>query len=260
MLGAIAGDLVGSRFEAHPIKSKDFELLAPQCRITDDSVLSLAVAQSLLEGIGYADNLKAFFRRYPRAGYGGNFMFWAASQDRAPYYSFGNGSAMRVSPVGWHMDSEEKVLLEAEKSASVTHNHPEGIKGAQAVALAVFRARLGGDKETIRREIEERFQYDLSRNLEDIRPGYSFDVTCQGSVPEAIIAFLQAEDFEDSLRNAISLGGDSDTQACIAGAVAEAFFRDIPLQVSRAVFRSLDEFQEDILRRFLQQTQGGSPC
>jgi len=261
MLGAIAGDLVGSRFEARPTKNKDFELLTPQCRITDDSVLSLAVAQSLMEGIPYAENLKAFFRRYPAAGYGGNFMLWAASGDREPYYSFGNGSAMRVAPVGWHRNAQEEVLREAERSAAVTHNHPEGIKGAQAVALAVFLARQSLDRESIRREIQERFQYDLSRYLRDIRPEYRFDVSCQGSVPEALIAFLEAEDFEDALRNAVSLGGDSDTQACIAGAVAEAFFGGIPHALCEAVFRELDSFQADILQRFLSQTQGrSSPC
>lgn len=261
MLGAIAGDLVGSRFEARPTKNRDFELVTAQCRITDDSVLSLAMAQSLMDDISYADNLKAFFRRYPDAGYGGNFMLWAASGESEPYYSFGNGSAMRVSPVGWYLNSEEAVLREAEQSAAVTHNHPEGIKGAQAVALAVFRARQEMSKEAIKQEIEERFDYDLSRNLRDIRPGYSFDVTCQGSVPEALIAFLEAEDFEDTLRNAVSLGGDSDTQACIAGAVAEAFFGDIPAFLCEAVFRNLDAFQTDILERFLDQTQGKArPC
>ena len=261
MLGAIAGDLVGSRFEARPVKNKDFDLISPQCRITDDSVLSLAVAQSLMEGIPYADNLKAFYRRYPEAGYGGNFMLWAASGDSDPYYSFGNGSAMRVSPVGWSLETEEEVLREAEKSAAVTHNHPEGIKGAQAVALAVLRARHARDKGAIKDETEERFAYDLSRSLADIRPGYRFDVTCQGSVPQALIAFLEADDFEDAVRNAVSLGGDSDTQACIAGAVAEAFFGGIPESLCKAVFEALDAFQRDILERFLQQTQGTTrPC
>ncbi|MEF8824619.1 MAG: ADP-ribosylglycohydrolase family protein [Desulfohalobiaceae bacterium] len=261
MLGAIAGDLVGSRFEARPTKNRDFELVTAQCRITDDSVLSLAVAQSLMDDIPYADNLKAFFRRYPQAGYGGNFMLWAASGESEPYYSFGNGSAMRVSTVGWYLNTEEDVLREAEQSAAVTHNHPEGIKGAQSVALAVFRARQARGKEAIKQEIEERFCYDLSRSLRDIRPGYSFDVTCQGSVPEALIAFLEAEDFEDTLRNAVSLGGDSDTQACIAGAVAEALYGDIPASLCEAVFQNLDAFQTDILERFLQQTQGKArPC
>ena len=260
MLGAIAGDLVGSRFEARPTKSKDFELITSQCRITDDSVLSLAVAQSLMEDIPYADNLKAFYRRYPRAGYGGNFMLWASSGDSEPYYSFGNGSAMRVSPVGWYMNTEEDVLREAERSAAVTHNHPEGIKGAQAVALAIFRGRQETEKKAIRQEIETRFHYDLSRGLKDIRPAYSFDVTCQGSVPEALIAFLESGDFEDAVRNAVSLGGDSDTQACIAGAIAEAFFGGVPLAICLAVFQSLDDFQADVLRRFLRQTLGGLPC
>jgi len=153
------------------------------------------------------------------------------------------------------------VLRETEKSAAVPYNHPEGIKGAQCVALALFRAGQAWDKEAIKRETEERFCYDLSRSLGDIRPGYGFDVTCQGSVPEALIAFLEAEDFEDTLRNAISLGGDSDTQACIAGAVAEAFFGGIPASLCEAVFRNLDAFQTDILERFLQQTQGKArPC
>jgi ADP-ribosylglycohydrolase len=240
MLGAVAGDIVGSRFEGRPTKSKDFELFAPESTFTDDTVLTVAVAECLLQGRPYAEVLKEYYRRYPYAGYGGSFMSWAASERSGPYNSFGNGSAMRVSPVGWYYESLEEVLQQAERSAAVTHNHPEGIKGAQAVAAAIFWARKGWRKEEIRREVSQRFGYDLDRSLEEIRPRYAFDVTCQGSVPEALICFFEAEDFEDALRNAVSLGGDSDTQACIAGAVAEASFGAVPRPIVSEALDRLD--------------------
>lgn len=250
MLGAIAGDIIGSRYEAHPYKGKDFELFTPQSRFTDDSVLTVAVAESLLNGIPYLQNLKAYFRRYPMAGYGGNFAAWAASDSIQPYYSFGNGSAMRVSPVAWLCDQEDEVLKQAEESAAATHNHPEGIKGAQAVALAVFLARQSKDKETIKKTIQSRFGYNLSRSLDSIRPGYRFDVTCQGAVPEALIAFLESKDYEDAVRNAVSLGGDSDTQACIAGGVAEAFFGGVPEGIAQAAMNRLDDHLRQKVNRF----------
>ena len=250
MLGAIAGDIIGSRFEGRPYKGKDFDLFSDQSRFTDDSVLTVAVAESLLSGTPYWQNLKAYFRRYPMAGYGGNFAAWAASDSTQPYYSFGNGSAMRVSPVGWLCDQEDEVLKEAEQSAAATHNHPEGIKGAQAVALAVFLARQSKDKETIRKTIQSRFGYDLSRSLDSIRPGYRFDVTCQGSVPEALIAFLEAKDYEDAVRNAVSLGGDSDTQACIAGGVAEAFYGGVAEGIAKAAMNRLDGHLRQAVNRF----------
>jgi ADP-ribosylglycohydrolase len=258
MLGAIAGDYIGSRFEGRPVKTKEFTLFTPESSFTDDSVLTVAVADCLLNGKPYALTLKEYFRRYPGAGYGGSFLYWAASESAEPYNSFGNGSAMRVSAVGWLCRDENEVLREAEASASVTHNHPEGVKGAQAVALAVFLARLGRDKSVIRREIESRFGYDLSRSADSIRPGYRFDVTCQGSVPQALVCFLEGTDFEDAVRTAVSLGGDSDTQACIAGAAAEAYFGGVPEHISGPVLQGLDEHLRAKVREFVRACAGDS--
>jgi ADP-ribosylglycohydrolase len=224
MLGAIAGDIIGSVYEARPIKSKDFPLFHPACRFTDDSVLTVAVARAILDGTSYRDSVWELGRQYPNAGYGGSFIHWLDSPAKQPYNSWGNGSAMRVSPVGFAFDTVDEVLEEAEASAAITHDHPEGIKGAQAVALSVFLARTEKDKAGIKREVVRRFGYDLERSLDAIRPRYSFDVSCQGSVPESIIAFLESDSYEDAVRNAISLGGDADTQACIAGSIAEAYY------------------------------------
>lgn len=224
MIGAIAGDIIGSVYEAHPVKSKDFPLFHPSCRYTDDSVLTIAIARAILTDGDYRRWVWEIGRQYPNAGYGGSFIRWLNSSPPEPYNSWGNGSAMRVSPVGWAFDSIGEVMDEAARTAEISHNHPEGIKGAQAVALAVFLARTTGDKQLIKKEIGERFGYDLNRTVESIRPDYSFDVSCQGSVPEAVISFLEAGDYEDAVRNAVSLGGDSDTLACITGAIAEACF------------------------------------
>lgn len=241
MLGAIAGDIAGSAYESRPVKRKDVPLFGPLATFTDDTVLTVAVADTVLGDRDYGRALRAYTRRHPLRGYGGHFLQWAAASGMGPYNSFGNGSAMRVSPVAWAFDSQDDVLREAARTAECTHDHPEGIKGAQATALAVFLARSGEDKESIRRRISEHFGYDLSRTVDEIRPGYSFDVTCQGSVPEAIIAFLDSHSYEDALRNAISLGGDSDTQACIAGAVAEAYYKDIPAEFLRQIRTHLTE-------------------
>jgi ADP-ribosylglycohydrolase len=250
MLGAISGDIIGSRFEAQPTKNKDFELFTEDCRFTDDSVLTIALADSLLNSVPYNQNLKTFYARYPHAGYGGTFAVWAGSTQTDPYYSFGNGSAMRVSPVGWFFNEEQTVLDQARDSAAVTHDHPEGIKGAQAVALGLFLARQGQDKSGIRDRLQDRFGYDLQTPLERIRPGYSFDVTCQGSVPQAIAAFLESTDFEDAVRNAVSLGGDSDTQACMAGALAEAYYGCVPPAIALQSLHRLDEFLRRLLYAF----------
>lgn len=224
MLGSIAGDIMGSVYERSPIKTKRFPLFDPACRFTDDTVLTLAVAHAIMEGGTYQESMRDLGRRYPNAGYGGTFIAWLHTDDPRPYNSWGNGSAMRVSPVGWAFDTVEDVLQEARTSAAVSHDHPEGIKGAQATALAVFLARTARDKDRIRAEIEARFGYDLHRTCDSIRPDYRFDVSCQGTVPEAIIAFLDSVSIEDAIRNAISLGGDSDTLACIAGGIAEAYY------------------------------------
>ncbi len=250
MLGAIAGDIIGSRFEQNPIKTTDFELFHPECRFTDDSVLTLAVAEHIFLGRDLVDTLKEYFNQYPDAGYGERFMQWASSPSREPYNSFGNGSAMRVSPVGFAFDSLEVVLEKARGTAEVTHNHPEGIKGAQATAAAVFLARTGSSKKEIKSFIETQFQYNLSDRLDAIRPQYTFDATCQGSVPQAITAFLESESFEDAVRKAVSLGGDSDTQACIAGGIAHAFYGKLPDIISAEVHSRLEVPLRQILTLF----------
>ncbi|WNY51786.1 ADP-ribosylglycohydrolase family protein [Streptococcus sp. 29887] len=243
MFGAIVGDVIGSRFEGRNNKSKEFDLFHPTCRFTDDSVMTAAVAASFLGLNELFDdlekalvlNMKDFGKLYPRAGYGPQFKKWIESKDSDPYNSFGNGSAMRVSACGHVGKSLEETLDLAERVASVTHNHPEGIKGAKAVAGAIFLARTGKNKEEIRQFVADRF-YNLDFTLDAIRPSYQFDSSCQGSVPQAIVAFLEAEDFEDAIRNAVSLGGDSDTLAAIAGSIAEPFF-GIPEEI---VYRTTD--------------------
>ncbi len=243
MLGAIAGDVIGSVYERHVHKSTDFPLFAQRCRFTDDTVLTVATAHAILTGTPYGDAYHAYGNRYPRAGYGRAFKGWLASPTPEPYDSWGNGSAMRVSPVGIAALSADDAMLEAERSAMPTHNHAEGIRGAQAVALAVFLARAGVSKSVIRQEVSTQLGYDLSRSLADIRPAYHFEVSCQGSVPEALIAFFEAESVEDAIRLAISLGGDADTQAAIAGSVAEAFWGEVPAAIVSETRRKLpDEF------------------
>lgn len=246
MLGAIIGDIVGSVYEWHNIKTENFHLFKSTCHFTDDTVLTAATAKALISGLDYVDTYQDFSRRYPGRGYGGNFRKWIYSKNPVPYNSWGNGSAMRVSPVGFAFDSVKEVLAEAEKSAKVTHNHPEGIKGAQATALAILMARQGASQKGIRQEISTRFDYDLKRTLDEIRPGYHFDVSCQGSVPEAIIAFLESSNYEDAIRKSISLGGDSDTIACITGGISEAFY-GVPGEIAKQGRSYLpDEFLEII--------------
>lgn len=252
MLGAIAGDIIGSRFEWHNLKSKSFDLFTAESCFTDDSVLTLALADSLLSGSPFSGKLKEYFGRYPHAGYGGRFSRWANSHEMQPYNSFGNGSAMRVSPVGWYFNDLSTVLSESRHSAAVTHDHPEGIKGAQATAAAIFLARIGENKADIRDFIVERFGYRFDFTLDDIRPTYQFDVTCQGSVPQALQAFFEADDFEDAIRNAISIGGDSDTIACITGGIAEAFYGEVPAAIRKEVFARLDGPLATMAKKFMQ--------
>ena len=240
MLGAVAGDIIGSVFEFRPVKTTRFVLFSDASTFTDDTILTVAVADCILHKKDYARNLKEYGRRYPDAGYGGNFRRWLFGTDSKPYNSFGNGSAMRVSPVGFAFDSLESVLKEAERSASITHNHPEGIKGALAVAAAVFLAKHERDKTLIRKYIRNTFGYNLEQKLDDIRTAYQFNDTCQGSVPEAITAFLESVDYEDAVRKAISLGGDSDTLACIAGGIAQAYYQLIPDYIIRETRLRLD--------------------
>ena len=235
MIGAIAGDIIGSVYEHTTIKTKDFPLFHPQCYFTDDTVLTVAIADALLHGTSYVDTVRRIGRRYPGAGYGGSFIQWLQSANAGPYNSWGNGSAMRVGPVGFAFSTEDEVLAQAKATAEITHNHPEGVKGAQATSLAVFLARTGSDKKSIRSRIASQFQYDLGRTVDDIRPVYFFDVSCQGTVPEAIVAFLDSHSYEDAVRNAVSLGGDSDTLACITGGIAEAFYGGVPKYVQTKV-------------------------
>lgn len=253
MLGAIAGDIAGSVYENLGAKHKDVWLFGPLSTFTDDTVLTVAVAEAVLGDRNYGRAIKSYACRHPMRGYGPRFLKWMQTPGMKPYNSFGNGSAMRVSPVAYAFDTEDDVLREAARTAECTHNHPEGIKGAQATALAVFLARMGEDVESIRKQIGEQFTYDLSRTIEEIRPGYAFDITCQGSVPEAIIAFLDSSSYEDAVRNAISLGGDSDTQACIAGAIAEAYYKDIPVEFLRHTRKRLTQDLWEPTMRFYRR-------
>jgi ADP-ribosylglycohydrolase len=250
MLGAIAGDVIGSVYEARNIKTTTFPLFHPLCRFTDDTVLTVALADSILNSTPYVELLKRYYHAYPNVGYGGSFHQWARSPDLRPYNSWGNGSAMRVSPVGFAFETLDDVLLEAKRSAEITHDHPEGIKGAQAVASAVFLARTGNTKEQIKGHVESSFGYDLDRSLDEIRPTYQFEVSCQHSVPQAIRAFLESNDFEDAVRKAISLGGDSDTIACIAGGIAHAFYGRVPEAIERRVYEILDDDLRSVTQLF----------
>jgi ADP-ribosyl-[dinitrogen reductase] hydrolase len=250
MLGSIAGDIIGSVYEWDRIKTTEFPLFQEKCDYTDDSVLTVATAYSILNNVSYAQSYKDFSRRYPGRGYGGNFQGWIMSDTLEPYNSWGNGSAMRVSPVGFAYDTIDEVLEHAKQSAEVTHNHPEGIKGAQATALAIFLARQGNDKETIRKETSERFNYYLNRTIDEIRPDYQFNESCQETVPEAITAFLESDDFEHSIRLAVSLGGDTDTLACITGGIAEAYYKEIPEHIKSKALAILPYEFVDILEKF----------
>ena len=265
MLGAILGDIVGSPFEFdhNNYKHKDFPLLSEKSHFTDDTVMTVAVARGLIAGQGDAQKtfaevqheMQYWGRKYPDAGYGGMFGQWLYAEHPQPYGSFGNGSAMRVAAAGWLFDTLDKTLEMAKVTAEVTHNHPEGIKGAQATAAAIFLARTGHSKLEIRQYVEQTFGYDLSRTCDEIRPYYHHVETCQQTVPEAIIAFLESNSFEDALRNAVSLGGDSDTLACITGGIAEAFY-GMPPELQQETLKRLPEEMQDTfehLRPFLER-------
>lgn len=278
MLGAIIGDIVGSVYEWNNIKTKDFPFFRDDCSFTDDTVMTCAVAEAIMNGgerKDFIQAMKKYGKMYPHSGYGGRFRVWLKSADTEPYNSFGNGSAMRVSPCGWIMDcnftSSTGVLpgnssAIARLSAEVTHNHPEGIKGAMATADAIFLCRyyFGGYhgygetaindnpaecKRRIKEHIEREYGYDLSQTLDEIRPSYKFNETCQDTVPQAIIAFLESTDFEDAIRNAISLGGDSDTLGAITGSIAEAAY-GIPQDIKEKAYPYLDEPIKDVLQRW----------
>lgn len=253
MLGAITGDIIGSVHEHAGTKSRDFPLFVEGCRFTDDTVLTIAVAAKLLYGGNYTELFHDYYHAYPHVGYGGNFIRWAGPRQSTPYNSWGNGSAMRVSPVGFACGSLEAVLGEARRSAQVTHNHPEGIRGAQATAVAVFLARNGRSKAAIKTHIEREFGYDLGQSLDEIREEYRFDVSCQGSVPQSIRAFLESDSYEDAVRNAISLGGDADTMACIAGGIAEAFYGGIPQEIRARALLLLDDRLRSVADQFTRR-------
>lgn len=250
MIGAIAGDMIGSVYEFHNHRSEQFPLFSGSSFFTDDTVLTIAVADWILTSKPLSALLKEYTKRYPHRGYGGNFYQWVKSTSSLPYNSLGNGAAMRVSPVGFAFDDLETVLSQARVSAEVTHNHPEGVKGAQATAAAIFLARQGEEKARIKTYVEENFDYDLSRTIENIRPIYHFDETCPGSVPEAIIAFLESTCFEDAVRKAVSLGGDSDTIACITGGIAQAYYHGVPDFIQAEVYSRLDEHLAGVVNEF----------
>ena len=259
MIGAIIGDMIGAPYEFDMgDKTKTFPLWGKHSQFTDDSVMTLAVAEALLEA---GDEDEAEFKRvliyamqhwgrhFPYAGYGAMFIHWLADRDPAPYWSFGNGSAMRVSPVGWYYPTLERTREVARWSAEVTHNHPEGVKGAEATASAIFLARRGESKDAIKAYIIQTYGYDLSRSCDEIRPGYHHVESCQETVPEAITAWLEGQDFEDVIRTAVSLGGDCDTLTCIAGGMAEASY-GVPEEIRAEALRRLHPELVEILQRF----------
>ena len=264
MLGAILGDIVGSPFEFdhNNYKHKDFPLLSEKSYFTDDTVMTVAVARGLTAGQGDAqktfaevqNEMQRWGKAYPDAGYGGMFGRWLRAEHPQPYGSFGNGSAMRVAAAGWLFDTLDKTLEMAKVTAEVTHNHPEGIKGAQATAAAIFLARTGHSKLEIRQYVEQTFGCDLSRTCDEIRPYYHHVETCQQTVPEAIIAFLESNSFEDALRNAVSLGGDSDTLACITGGIAEAFY-GMPPELQQETLKRLPEDLREACELFRQNLE-----
>jgi ADP-ribosylglycohydrolase len=256
MLGAIIGDIAGSVYEWDNIKTKEFPFFGEKCFFTDDTVMTIAVADALLEGgraDDFIDSMKNIGNLY-LCSYGRSFRKWLCSDIREPYNSYGNGSAMRVSPCAWFAKSLDEAETLAERSAAVTHNHPEGIKGARAPAAAIYLARTGRTKSEIKGYIEGKYGYNLSRTLDEIRPAYRFDESCQGTVPEAIIAFLESAGFEDAVRNAISLGGDSDTLAAITGGIAEAAY-GIPDGIAEKAFGYLDDRLTSLIDAWLESGQ-----
>lgn len=241
ILGAIAGDVIGSVYECSNVKTTNFPLFTPQSRFTDDTVLTMAVADAILNKRDFSETIWQYGRKYTNRGYGGRFREWLQTERPKPYYSFGNGSAMRVSAVGVAYHTLQEVLQVAKQSAEVTHSHPEGIKGAQTTAAAIYLARTGATKQEIRDYITTQFSYNLDFTIDSIRPYYRFDVSCQGSVPQAMVAFLDSTDYENAIRLAISIGGDSDTIACITGGIAAAFYKHVPNEIMDIAIAKLPE-------------------
>jgi len=276
MIGVIGGDIIGSHYERNKTKNKDFNLFSNN-HFTDDTVMTMAIANAILTNTSYKENIIYFGRKYFEVGYGSSFRSWLQGSSNIeikhstswddnsllvdisdensfqPYNSWGNGSAMRVAPIAYAFNTLDKVMEEAKKSAEVTHNHPEGIKGAQAIAMAMFLARNNHSKEYIKDSIERVFQYDLSRTYEEIKPNYKFEVSCQKSVPESIICFLESKDYEDCIRLAISLGGDADTMAAMAGGIAEIYYKDIPKEIKERIFEIIPGEFSKIISEFSQK-------
>lgn len=253
LCGAMAGDIIGSFYEFNATKKYDFYLFTPFSKFTDDTVMTVANADWLITGDSLLGVMQDYGNRYPHAGYGGMFRAWLREDEPKPYNSFGNGSAMRVSPVGWAFDTLEETLEAAKQSAEVTHNHPEGIKGAQATVACIFMARTGKSKQEIKEYIVSTFGYNLNRTCDEIRSDYHFDVTCQGSVPESIIAFLESADFENAIRLAVSLGGDADTMGAITGGIAEAYYGGVPEHIRKEVLKRLPNEFIDVMQKFYQK-------
>jgi len=250
MLGAIIGDIVGSRFEFNNHLSTDFELFTEKCGFTDDTICTIAVADALIKNIPFADSLHTWCRKYPfpKGCYGGNFARWVQSDNPQPYHSFGNGSAMRVSACGWFADSRQEALDKAQQSALCTHNHPEGIRGAVCVADCIYLARMGQSKEAIRNSVTTIYGYKLNTSCDVIRRTNTFNETCQVTVPQAIICFLESSDFESAIRLAVSIGGDTDTIAAITGSIAEAYYPSIPQAMTEAVYSYLPDEMIKVLK------------
>jgi ADP-ribosylglycohydrolase len=250
MLGAIIGDVIGSVHEGRSPGLKDFPLFTSRSCFTDDTVLTVAVASAILDGRDYKTAIRDWGLRYPTAGYGHGFYTWLTGPDMGPYNSFGNGSAMRVSPIGWAFNDGGEIDRHAIQSAFVSHNHPEGIKGAQAIAGVIGGLRVGGSKELTASWLLKTFGYDCSLTLEQLRERGGVGVTCQETVPAAVCAFLWSTDFEDAIRNAVSLGGDTDTTASIAGALAEAHYGGVPNEIAKEAVRRLDRPLFNVFNRF----------
>ncbi|MBF0479747.1 MAG: ADP-ribosylglycohydrolase family protein [Candidatus Omnitrophica bacterium] len=252
MLGAIIGDIVGSVYEFGEAMGEDFILFPPNAFFTDDTVMTIAVAEAILTDGNYEKAMLKWGKAYPHLGYGGMFQSWLSGHRKGPYNSFGNGSAMRVSPVGFAFNSEKEVLDEAKRSAECTHNHPEGIKGAQATAFAIWLGRQGESKDVIRTEISKRFFYDLNRTFDGLRFNHSMDETCQGTVPVSMIAFFESRDFEDAIRKVVSLGGDTDTLGAITGGIAQAFYKKIPDDMVQKAMALLPTDIKSIINEFYE--------
>lgn len=250
IIGAIVGDVIGSPYEGNRIKTTQFPLFSSLSSFTDDTVLTVAVADCLLSGKDFVTAFREYGRKYPYAGYGGGFRRWLFSPNPQPYGSFGNGSAMRVSPVGFAYSTLEETLEMAKRSAEVTHNHPEGIKGAQATAAAIFLARTGHTKKQIQEYVQNTFGYGLQFTLDQIRPTYRFHGSCQKTVPQALVAFLESTDYESAVRLAVSLGGDSDTLACITGGIAAAYYKQVPDDIVQNTLQRLPEEFRLVIAQF----------